>query len=97
MSKTVSFAEPVPGSSRYENHDKTLRFLHFHWIFSQNEHFVPPVDCSGENINMDQETAQRLNENGATLIILDVPPGTEIGIDMQTWRTGLEFRLEQAD
>ena len=49
-------------------------------------------DHSGENQDMDQETAQTLFENGAFLILLNVPPGTEIGIDLHSWRTGQEFR-----
>ena len=43
---------------------------------------------SGENKNMDPEVAKKLFENGAFLILLDVPLGTEIGNDMQTWRSG---------
>ena len=41
---------------------------------------------------MDPETAKKLFESGANVILLNVPPGTEIGIDMQSWRTGPEFK-----
>ena len=41
---------------------------------------------------MDPETAKKLFESGANIILLNVPPGTEIGIDMQSWRTGPEFK-----
>jgi hypothetical protein len=58
----------------------------------QDEHYVPQEDCSGENLNMDPETAKRLFETGSTLILLDVPPTTEIGIDVQSWRSGAEFK-----
>ena len=47
---------------------------------------------SGENTNMDPEVAKKLFETGAFVILLDVPPGTEIGVDMQTWRSGPEFK-----
>lgn len=41
---------------------------------------------------MDQDTAQHLFEAGAMLLFLDVPPGTEIGIDMHSWQTGEKFK-----
>lgn len=57
----------------------------------QNKRFAPE-DNSGENTDMDPETAKKLFESGANVILLNVPPGTEIGIDMQSWRTGPEFK-----
>ena len=57
-----------------------------------SKRFVAPEDHSGENSEMDQETAKTLFENGAFLILLNVPAGTEIGIDLHSWRTGTEFR-----
>uniref|UniRef100_A0A0A9Y7M7 Protein AAR2 homolog n=1 Tax=Lygus hesperus TaxID=30085 RepID=A0A0A9Y7M7_LYGHE len=42
-------------------------------------------------MEMDQETAKRLLVEGSTLIILNVPVGTEFGIDMKTWNTGEKF------
>lgn len=41
---------------------------------------------------MDKNTVQQLYENGAILIILNVPVGTEFGIDMKSWNTGEKFR-----
>lgn len=41
---------------------------------------------------MDQETAKRLMQEGAIFILLDVPIGTEFGIDMKSWNTGENFR-----
>lgn len=40
---------------------------------------------------MDQETAKKLFEQGAVLIFLDVPIGTEFGIDFCSWNTGEKF------
>ncbi|XP_072394415.1 protein AAR2 homolog [Diabrotica undecimpunctata] len=41
---------------------------------------------------MDQQTAKRLLAEGAFFILLDVPEGTEFGIDMKSWNTGEKFR-----
>ncbi|CAH1796636.1 unnamed protein product [Owenia fusiformis] len=41
---------------------------------------------------MDQETAQILFSEGAVLVLLDVPPGTEFGIDYNAWNTGPNFK-----
>lgn len=41
---------------------------------------------------MDQRTAQKLYEEGAIFIFLEVPEGTEFGIDMKSWNTGEKFR-----
>lgn len=41
---------------------------------------------------MDRQTAQKLYEEGAIFIFLDVPEGTEFGIDMKSWNTGEKFR-----
>ncbi|KAG5875426.1 hypothetical protein JTB14_005324 [Gonioctena quinquepunctata] len=41
---------------------------------------------------MDQQTARNLLEEGAFLIFLGVPEGTEFGIDMKSWNTGEKFR-----
>ena len=41
---------------------------------------------------MDQSTAQQLFDVGAMLVLLDVPPETEIGIDMHSWQTGEKFK-----
>lgn len=42
-------------------------------------------------LDMDQDVAKRLFVEGATLIILNVPVGTEFGVDMKTWNTGEKF------
>lgn len=41
---------------------------------------------------MNTETIQQLYEAGAIFIILNVPVGTEFGIDMKIWNTGEKFR-----
>ena len=46
----------------------------------------------GENTNMDPETAKRIFEVGANLFLLDVPTNTEIGVDMNSWHTGPNFK-----
>ncbi|XP_054760204.2 protein AAR2 homolog [Lytechinus pictus] len=42
--------------------------------------------------NMDQKTANVLFEEGAALVLLNVPPGTEFGIDYNSWNTGNRFK-----
>lgn len=42
--------------------------------------------------DMNQETAQKLFEEGAVLLFLNVPPGTEFGIDYTSWNTGEKFK-----
>lgn len=41
---------------------------------------------------MDPTLANKLFEDGAIIFILDVPLGTELGIDMNTWNTGEKFK-----
>ena len=41
---------------------------------------------------MDQDLARRLLIEGATFVFLDVPVGTEFGIDMKSWNTGDKFK-----
>lgn len=41
---------------------------------------------------MDQETARKLFAEGAALIVLDVPVGTEFGIDYNSWNVGEQFK-----
>ncbi|KAK7094011.1 protein AAR2 homolog [Littorina saxatilis] len=41
---------------------------------------------------MDQATAQLLFEQGASLVFLDMPEGSEFGIDFNSWNVGAEFR-----
>ncbi|XP_021919236.1 protein AAR2 homolog isoform X2 [Zootermopsis nevadensis] len=44
------------------------------------------------SLEIDQNLARRLVLEGATLVFLDVPRGTEFGIDMKSWNTGEKFR-----
>ncbi len=41
---------------------------------------------------MDPELAKKLFHEGATLVILDVPQGTEFGIDYNSWTVGPKFK-----
>ncbi|CAH0558993.1 unnamed protein product [Brassicogethes aeneus] len=41
---------------------------------------------------MNQETAKKLVQEGGLFIFLNVPEGTEFGIDMKSWNTGEKFR-----
>ncbi|XP_060086941.1 protein AAR2 homolog isoform X1 [Heteronotia binoei] len=43
-------------------------------------------------LQIDQDLAQQLFFEGATVIILNVPEGTELGIDYNTWQVGPKFR-----
>ncbi|XP_043516561.1 protein AAR2 homolog isoform X2 [Frieseomelitta varia] len=45
-----------------------------------------------KGIEMDQSLAQRLLFEGATLVMLDVPVGTEFGIDLKSWNTADRFK-----
>nr|ACO15250.1 C20orf4 homolog [Caligus clemensi] len=46
---------------------------------------------SDSGLQMDPETARHLFEGGAFLIALGVPPKTDFGIDLNSWRTGHKF------
>ena len=41
---------------------------------------------------MDQETANALFEEGAILVFLDMPEGSEFGMDFNSWNVGPNFR-----
>ena len=41
---------------------------------------------------MDQEVARQLFAEGAVLVLLDVPEGTEFGIDYNSWQVGPKFK-----
>lgn len=43
-------------------------------------------------MDIDQDVARRLLVEGATLLVLDVPEGTNFGIDMKSWETGERFK-----
>ena len=42
--------------------------------------------------SMDPELAKKLFHEGATLFIIDVPQGTEFGIDYNSWTVGPNFK-----
>lgn len=46
---------------------------------------------AGEGIEMDQALARKLLVDGATLVLLNVPSGTEVGIDLKSWNTADNF------
>ncbi|XP_012259201.2 protein AAR2 homolog [Athalia rosae] len=52
----------------------------------------PPKMSSTDGVEMDQELAKRLLIEGATLVLLNVPPGTDFGVDMKSWNTGDKFK-----
>lgn len=43
-------------------------------------------------MDMDPDVARRLFEEGAFLVLLGVPQGTELGIDCKSWQVGPRFR-----
>jgi A1 cistron-splicing factor AAR2 len=45
-----------------------------------------------DSLDIDQRMARQLLLEGATLVFLGVPQGTEFGIDMKSWNTGDKFR-----
>ncbi|XP_035513277.1 protein AAR2 homolog [Morone saxatilis] len=47
---------------------------------------------SGAAVDMDPDVARRLFEEGATLVLLGVPQGTELGIDCKSWQVGPRFK-----
>merc|ERR550539_2231229 len=57
---------------------------------------APSSSCEesilGENKHLDSDTARSLFEVGANLFMLDVPMNTEIGVDMNSWNTGPNFK-----
>lgn len=48
--------------------------------------------ASSSVVDMDPDVARRLFEEGATLVLLGVPEGTELGIDYKSWQVGPRFR-----
>lgn len=45
-----------------------------------------------EIVDIDSQVALKLFEDGAIFILLDVPEGTEFGIDMKVWNTAEKFK-----
>lgn len=43
-------------------------------------------------MKMSPELSRYLFENGGTIIITDVPKGTDFGIDLKSWNTGENFK-----
>lgn len=43
-------------------------------------------------MEIDNEQALKLLKNGAVFIFLDVPVGSEFGIDMKVWNTDHKFK-----
>ena len=41
---------------------------------------------------MDQDRAKKLFDYGATFVFLDVPEGTEFGMDCNVWTVGPKFK-----
>ena len=41
---------------------------------------------------MNGEVAAQLFERGATLILLDLAPGAEFGVDWKSWHTDVKFK-----
>ncbi|KAK0087529.1 hypothetical protein PV325_000779 [Microctonus aethiopoides] len=48
--------------------------------------------ASNEQLQMNPDIAKFLLERGGTLIVTDVPPGTDFGIDFKSWTTGDNFK-----
>lgn len=42
--------------------------------------------------DMNQNEAKRLFQEGAIFVLLNVPEGTEFGIDLKSWNVGQKFR-----
>ncbi|KAK7884191.1 hypothetical protein WMY93_027314 [Mugilogobius chulae] len=47
---------------------------------------------ASNSLDMDPDVARNLFAEGATLVLLGVPRGTELGIDCKTWQVGPKFR-----
>lgn len=45
-----------------------------------------------EDVEIDPELAKRLLVEGGTLVLLDIPTGTEIGMDIKSWNSGENFK-----
>mgnify|MGYP003729659891 CR=1 FL=1 len=43
---------------------------------------------------MNDEISRKLFETGAFCILLDVPVGTEFGVDWNSWTTDVHFKAE---
>ena len=52
---------------------------------------VANISEDSTSAEMDPNVAKNLVKEGATFVLLDVPPGTEIGVDMKSWNVGEKF------
>lgn len=50
------------------------------------------TNITEDAIEMDQDLAKKLFLEGACLIVMGVPTGTEFGIDMKSWETAGRFK-----
>ena len=51
-----------------------------------------PSSCgTSSGMEMEPDLSLGLQERGATVVLSNVPPGTEIGIDLNTWNVGNKF------
>ena len=48
----------------------------------------PSIAWSQKSLSMDGDTARRLLAEGGVLVVLDMPQGTQFGIDYHSWSTG---------
>ena len=48
--------------------------------------------ASDNRVEIDQDVAQKLFIEGAVLVLLDMPLGSEFGIDCNSWNIGERFR-----
>ena len=49
------------------------------------------ASSSSDSSEMDPEVAKKLFKEGASIVLIDVPAGTEFGIDMNSWNVGDKF------
>ena len=50
------------------------------------------METGESSVEMSQELAKHLLVNGGTFVFLDVPTGTDVGIDLKSWNTGDQFK-----
>ena len=62
-----------------------LSFMYFQMATKYGSH-------GDAGVAMDQDTARQLFDQGAALVFLGVPRGTEFGIDYNTWNVDTNFK-----
>ena len=50
-----------------------------------------PLPAKRARVSEENTTPAGLVQEGATLVVLGVPPGTEFGVDLNSWNTGEKF------